>query len=138
MCNIIKQYGPLLGRIFISVVFIIGSILKARTFEISSSYLASQGVGFSDAVLVLIISIEMIGGTLILIGLKARIAAMGLFLYLIVATLFFHPYWTFEGAELMKHFHLFFRNLAIMGGMVFVMVHGSGPLSIENKLKKPE
>jgi putative oxidoreductase len=136
MCALIKQYGPLLGRILLSAIFIIGAILKARTFESASGYLASQGVGLSDAVLVLMISIEMIGGTLILIGLKARHAAMMIFIYLIPLTLFFHSYWTYDGPELMKHFHHFFKNLAMMGGMVFIMVNGSGPLSIENKFKK--
>jgi uncharacterized membrane protein YphA (DoxX/SURF4 family) len=30
----------------------------------------------------------------------------------------------------MHQFHNFFKNLAIMGGMIFIMVFGSGPLSI--------
>ena len=63
---------------------------------------------------------------------------MIIFIYLIPATLFFHPYWTFEGQELMKHFHHFFKNMAMMGGMVFIMTHGSGSLSIDNIFKKPE
>jgi putative oxidoreductase len=135
MCALIKQYGPLLGRLLLSAIFITGGVLKAKTFAIASAYLASRGVNMSDALLISIIAIELTGGILILLGLQARLAAMILFVYLIPATLFFHPYWTFEGQELMKHFHLFFKNLAIMGGMVFVMVHGSGPLSLENKLK---
>lgn len=136
MCTLIKQYGPFLGRLLLSIIFIVGGILKAKTFESSSAYLLSQGIAMSDALLIIIISIEMVGGTLILVGLQARMAAMIIFIYLIPATLFFHPYWTFTGTELMTHLHHFFKNMAMMGGMMFIMVHGAGPLSLDNQLKK--
>jgi putative oxidoreductase len=88
MCALIKQYGPLLGRLLMSTIFIIGGILKAKTFTSASAYLASQGINISDAILILVITIEMVGGTLILVGLQARVAAMIIFIYLIPATLF--------------------------------------------------
>ena len=41
MCALIKQYGPLLGRILLSAIFIISGVLKVKTFEASSAFLAS-------------------------------------------------------------------------------------------------
>jgi uncharacterized membrane protein YphA (DoxX/SURF4 family) len=40
-------------------------------------------------------------------------------------TLIFHPAWADPG-----EFNAFFKNLAIMGGMMYIMVYGSGPLSL--------
>jgi putative oxidoreductase len=136
MCAFIKLCGPLMGRILLSAIFIIAGIHKANTFESAVAYLASQGLMMTEILLVLIIIIELVGGLLILVGWQARWAAMVIFIYLIPLTLFFHPYWNFEGQELMHHFHSFFKNIAIMGGMMYIMVHGSGPLSLDNKLKE--
>ena len=136
MCNFIKQYGPLMGRMLLSAFFIISGIHKARLFESAAAFMASQGLMMPEALLVVAIAIEVGCGLLILVGWQARWAAMLIFIYLIPVTLFFHPYWTFEGQAGMYHFHSFFRNVTIMGGMMYVMVHGSGALSLDEKLKE--
>ncbi len=61
---------------------------------------------------------------------QARWAALAILLFLIPVTLIFHPYWTFEGQEARHQFHSFFKNLAIMGGMAYILAYGSGPLSL--------
>ena len=133
MCDFIKQYGPLMGRMLLSAFFIISGIHKARLFESAAAFMVSQGLMMPEALLVVAIAIEVGCGLLILVGWQARWAAMLIFIYLIPVTLFFHPYWTFEGQAGMYHFHSFFRNVAIMGGMMYVMVHGSGALSLDER-----
>lgn len=133
MCGLIKQFGPLTGRALLSLIFIIAGVHKVKTFTAASAFLANQGLMMSDVLLVLIISIELGAGIFILFGIKARLCAAIVFVYLIPMTVFFHPYWTFEGMERMSHFHHFFKNIAMMGGMMYIMVHGAGPLSFDNK-----
>ncbi len=130
MCSLLKQYGPLLGRILLSVIFIIAGINKITGFEGTAGYMASKGLPMTEVLLVLTILIELGGGLMILLGWQARWGATAIFLFIIPVTLIFHPFWTFEGQEAMHQFHSFFKNLAIMGGMIFIMVFGSGPLSI--------
>jgi len=62
---------------------------------------------------------------MVLLGWRARLASTAIFLFLIPVTLIFHPVWA-DAAE----FNAFFKNLAIMGGMMYIMVYGSGPLSL--------
>ena len=130
MCSLLKRYGPLLGRILLSVIFIIAGITKINGFEQTAGYMASKNLPVAEVLLVLTIIIELGGGLMILVGWQARWAATAIFLFLIPVTLIFHPFWTFEAAEAVHQFHSFFKNLAIMGGMTYIMVYGSGPLSL--------
>lgn len=130
MCKLMKQYGPLLGRFCLAIIFIIAGFNKLTGFEETAGYMASKGLPMVNLLLVMSIIIELGGGLLILVGWRARWAATAIFLFLIPVTLVFHPFWTFEGQEVAHQFNSFFKNLAIMGGMTYIMVFGSGPLSI--------
>ena len=52
-----------------------------------------------------------------------------IFLFIIPVTLIFHDFWTVEGQEMQNQLNHFMKNLAIMGGMLYVIVMGSGPYS---------
>ncbi len=134
MCTLIKQYGPLLGRILLSVIFILAGFNKINGFEGTAGYMASKGLPMTEVLLVLTIIIELGGGLLILVGWQARWAAMAIFLFIIPVTFVFHPFWSFEGQEAMHQYNSFMKNLTIMGGMMYIMVYGSGPLSLDKKL----
>lgn len=125
MCALLKQYGPFLGRILLSVIFIIAGFKKILNFAGTAGYMAGKGLPMSEVLLVLTILIELGGGLLILVGWQARWAATAIFLFLVPVTVIFHPFWA-DGAE----FNSFFKNLAIMGGMLYIMAYGSGPLSL--------
>ncbi len=130
MCSLLIKYGPLLGRFLLSLIFIISGWNKIGGFESTAGYMASKGLPFTEILLVITIIIELGGGLMILLGWQARWAATAIFLFLIPVTLIFHPFWSFEGMEASSQFNSFFKNIAIMGGMVYIMVFGSGPLSL--------
>ncbi len=130
MCKLLSQYGPLLARILLSVIFITAGINKITGFEGTVGYMASKGLPMVEVLLVLTIIIELGGGLMILLGWKARYGAVAIFLFIIPVNLIFHPFWSLEGQEAMHHFHSFFKNLAIMGGMLYIMCFGPGPMSL--------
>lgn len=125
MCKVLQQYGPLIGRILLSAIFIIAGVKKISAFTATAGMMASKGLPMTDVLLVLTILIELGGGLMILVGWKARCAATAIFLFLIPVTVVFHPVWSDPG-----QFNSFFKNIAIMGGMLYIIVHGSGPFSI--------
>ena len=131
-CGFIKQYGPLLGRILLSLIFVISGYSKIGSFAATAGYMASKGLPMSEALLALTIVIELGGGLMIMFGWHARFAAMMFFLWLIPASFIFHPFWDVDAAQRMGQFNNFFKNIAIMGGMLYVMAHGSGPYSLRN------
>ena len=125
MCQLLRQYGPLLGRSLLALIFIIAGFKKLTGFEQTAAFMASKGLPFTEILLVLTIIIELGGGILILTGLKARWAAAAVFLFVIPVTVVFHPVWSDA-----SQFNSFFKNLAIMGGMIYIVVFGAGPLSL--------
>lgn len=124
-CSAINRFGPLLGRICLSVIFIIAGWSKIGGFADTAGYMAGKGLPLTEVLLVLTIIIELGGGLMILLGWQARWGALAIFLFIIPVTLIFHPFWADPG-----EFNSFFKNLAIMGGMLYIVVHGPGPFSL--------
>ncbi|MEE9551425.1 MAG: DoxX family protein, partial [Gammaproteobacteria bacterium] len=81
MCALLKQYGPLLGRVLLSVIFIIAGFTKVTGFEQTAAYMVSKGLPMVEILLVLTIIIELGGGLMILVGWQARWAALAIFLF---------------------------------------------------------
>ncbi|MCA9005665.1 MAG: DoxX family protein, partial [Planctomycetaceae bacterium] len=78
----------------------------------------------------------LIAGSLSLIaGFKARFGAGLLFIFLVLATYYFHDFWTIEDAQAKQGQMIhFMKNLALMGSMLFVMANGAGKMSLDNAL----
>lgn len=124
-CNVITRFGPLAGRILLSAIFIIAGAKKLTGFEGTLGYMADKGLPFTELLLVLTIIIELGGGLLILVGWQARWAALAIFLFLIPVSIIFHPFWADPG-----EFNSFFKNMAIMGGMAYIVTYGAGPFRL--------
>jgi putative oxidoreductase len=126
LCQLAKQYGPLLARVMLAHIFILSGFGKISGFAGTAGYIASKGLPMADVLTVLTIVIELGGGLLILVGWQARWAATAIFLFIIPVTLIFHPFWV-QGESIS-----FMKNLAIMGGMMMIIAYGSGPYSLKN------
>lgn len=127
----IQQYGPLVGRILLGAIFVIYGFDKAFGF-IGMGYagltgaIASKGLPMPDVFAVLTILIEAGGGLMLVLGYKARLAALVIFLFIIPLNFFFHPFWA-DPAQMSS----FWKNAAVMGGMLYVAAYGSGPYSLK-------
>ena len=81
---------------------------------------------------------ELAGGLSLLLGHKARLGALALFLFLIPVTLTFHNFWTYTDPKEQQVNMLFFmHNLTLMGGLLLLMTIGPGPKSIDVKERSP-
>lgn len=126
-----KQYGPLAGRILLSLMFIISGWGKITGFAGTAGYMASKGMPFAQLLLLGAIVVELGGGLMLLVGWKARLAALAIFLFIIPATLVFHDFWAADAAQAQNQMIHFMKNLTIMGGMLYVMAFGAGPFSLD-------
>jgi len=130
----LQQFAPLLGRTLLALIFIFAGYHKIIGFEGTAGYMASQGLPIPQILLVAAIVIELIGGLMILLGWQARLAAAAIFLFLIPTTLVFHAFWTVSPSDAMalqNQMNHFMKNLAIMGGMLYIVAYGSGPFSLK-------
>jgi len=72
-------------------------------------------------------------GILVAIGWQTRIAAFGLVAFTIVATLLAHNYWDMTGAARRANETAFWKNLAIIGGLMMLMASGAGRFSVDRR-----
>ena len=63
----------------------------------------------------------------------ARIGATLLLVFLVLATYYFHDFWTFEGQDQQMQMIQFMKNMALMGAMLFIIANGPGPWSLDNR-----
>jgi putative oxidoreductase len=130
MTDIINKFGPLVGRILIAIIFLVSGIGKIGGFAGTAGYMASKGLPLAEALLVITIVIEIGAAAMLILGFKARLGATLLFLWMIPVTFIFHNFWAMPAAEQQLQAIMFMKNLAIMGGLLFIMAHGSGKYSL--------
>jgi putative oxidoreductase len=128
----IERYAPLAGRILLSLIFIISGAGKIFGFSGTAAFMASQGLPLASLLLTATIALEIVGGLSLLLGFKARWLALLLFLFLIPTTIIFHNFWAASGEAMQMQMGHFLKNLGIMGGLLYVVAYGAGPLSIDN------
>lgn len=127
----------LIGRILLSLIFIMSGFNKIMRFSGTAEHMLNQGIPLPNIFLVGAIIVEIVAGLMVLIGFQSRIGALLLFLYLIPTTLIFHDFWAFEGQDRQNQIIQFMKNLAIMGGLLTLMASGPGTISIEGRRRKP-
>ena len=126
-----ERISPLIGRVFLSVIFILAGLGKIGDWSGTAGYMASRGMPAIPLFLTLAIIFEVLGGFSLLLGFKTKIGALALFLFLVPATLIFHNFWTYPEAQQQMQMIMFLKNLAIMGGLLTLAAAGPGPLSID-------
>ena len=133
LCEAVRNFGPLVGRLLIAAIFIVSGYGKIGGFEGTAAQIAAKGMPLPELAAAGAIAVELVGGILVIIGWHARLAATALFLFMIPTTLLFHNFWAFEAAQQAGQRIHFMKNLAIMGGILYVMVFGAGPLSVDDR-----
>jgi putative oxidoreductase len=128
-------FPPLVGRCMLGLIFVISGYGKITNFAGTAAYMASKGMPLSQVLLVAAIAVELGGGLMLMAGWKARWAALAIFLFIIPTTLVFHQFWAVDAAQAQNQMIHFLKNIAIMGGMLYVVAHGPGPLSLDEARK---
>ena len=122
----------LAGRVLICLVFVLSGISKVMAYSMMVGYAASKGLPMANIALGVAAAIEILGGLAILAGFHTKVVAWLLFVFLIPTTLLFHNFWTMQGMERMDNQAHFLKNLAIMGGLLFLAANGAGGYSVDS------
>lgn len=122
----------LAGRILLSHIFLISAATKIAHPAGTQQYMASYGMPATLFFLVAAATFELVGGLSILLGYRARIGAIILLVFLIPTTIIFHTAFS-EKLQMI----MFMKNLTIMGGLLTIIAHGSGKLSIDTFVRCP-
>jgi putative oxidoreductase len=134
--NALNHYGPLAGRILIALIFLFAGFGKITGFESTVGYIASKGLPFPQLIAIGSIIVELGSGIMLVLGWKTRLAAAALLIFTALAALFFHNFWAVSPDQAQNQMIHFMKNLAMMGGMLFVVIHGGGALSLDRGNRK--
>lgn len=124
------DFAALVARILLAILFITSGFGKIEGFDGLTGYIASKGMPLPALMAAGAIAVELGGGLLMLVGYRARWAALAIFLFLIPTTLIFHNFWSVPADMAGDEQIAFLKNMSIMGGMLMVWAFGPGRLAL--------
>ena len=116
----------LIGRIFISLVFLSSGFNKIGNYEGTIGWMESFGM--PGIFLIPAIILEVGAPILIIIGYKVKISAALLSLFCIATAVIFHNDFSNQ-----MQFISFMKNIALAGGFLFLVVNGAKDFSLDKK-----
>ncbi|MGG6463635.1 DoxX family protein [Solilutibacter silvestris] len=119
-----NAFATLLGRVGLSLIFIISGFGKIAAYAGTQQYMESQGV--PGVLLPLVILTELGGGLAILSGFFTRWVALALAGFSVISALLFHH----NFADQMQAIN-FWKNIAMAGGFLVLFANGAGAYSID-------
>ncbi|MCC6870526.1 MAG: DoxX family protein [Burkholderiales bacterium] len=129
--SLLRDLAALVGRILIAVLFIPAGWGKITGFAGTAGYIASKGLPLPAVATAVAIAIELGGGLLLVAGYRTRWAAAALLAFTVATTFVFHPFWSVPADQVMATTINFWKNVAIIGGLLYVWAFGPGRLAID-------
>jgi putative oxidoreductase len=121
----------LAARVLFAVLFLPAGISKLTGFAGTVGYIASVGLPLPSLGAVLALAVEILGSAALLAGYGTRIAALALALFTLVASFFFHAFWAVPADQAFVVQLLFFKNIAVVGGLLALAAGGAGDWSLD-------
>ncbi|HET7335566.1 MAG TPA: DoxX family protein [Rhizomicrobium sp.] len=132
-----EQISPLVGRWILGWFFLSQAWQRMQMWDGTITLMAMRDVPVPPLVLVLVLIVLILGGVSFLLGYQTRHAAIMLFAFVIIVTVFMHDYWNIrDHIDRASDYALFARNIAIAGGLLFLVGMGPGPFALDNRGKK--
>jgi putative oxidoreductase len=128
-----KDVAALVGRVLLALMFVWAGYGKIAGYDGTAGFMASSGMPMVNVLLPLTILVELGGGIALIVGWKARWVALALAAFTLLASLIFHNYWAMTGAAVMTNMLFFYKNVAVIGGMLMVFAFGPGRFSIDRE-----
>ena len=127
----LNRYGPLVGRLMIAAIFVVSGFGKITGFDGTVGFIASKGLPLPQLAAIAAIVVELGGGILLILGWKTRWAAAAMCIFTVVAALIFHDFWAVPPDMAQNQMIHFMKNICMAGGLLYVVVFGSGPLAVD-------
>ena len=116
----------LIARILIAILFLVAAYNKFSNLAGTTTYFGNLKFPAPHIVAPLVAALELAFGVLVLAGIKTRLTALAIVVFVILAALIAHLDW--KAAGQLAHFT---KNLAIAGGCLALFVTGAGIHSVD-------
>jgi len=123
----------LVARLLMAALFLPAGIGKLTGFAGTVGYITSVGMPMPTVAAAIAAAVEVLGSLALIFGVGTRVAALVLAFFTLVASFFFHAYWAVPADQQMITQLLFFKNVAVVGGLLALAAFGAGAWSIDGK-----
>ncbi len=120
-----------IARVLLALMFVLAGVFKFAGLAGTAGYIASKGLPMPMLLAVLTAILEVVAGIALAVGFQARWAALALALFTLLASFIFHNFWAMPPEQMMVNQLMFMKNLAVVGGLLFVFSFGAGPASMD-------
>lgn len=121
----------LASRLLLAALFLPAGISKITGFAGTVGYITSVGMPMPTVAAAVAAAVEVLGSLALIFGLGTRFAALVLAVFTLVASFFFHAYWNLPADKQMMQQLMFFKNVAISGGLLALVAFGAGGWSLD-------
>ena len=118
----------LVGRIFISALFLVSAFNKI--FNLDGSIGWMEGFGVPGFLIFPAIAVEIILPVLVIVGYRARLAAGVLAVFCLMTAFLFH----FDFAD-QSQLVSFLKNIGLAGGFLFIVANGTKDWAVDKEKK---
>jgi len=135
----VRGFLSVLARLMLAAIFLSAGVGKVMDYKGVVEKMAAEGVPSPSILLGGAIAFLMLGGLSIVLGFWGRFGALLLLAFLGAATYYFHDFWKLPPDTPPERMQLevisFFKNVGLMGAMLFLFANGTGPWSLDNRGK---
>jgi putative oxidoreductase len=126
-----KDIFDLIGRILLATTFLLAAFQYIADFQEAKEAIVANGITFRPSLLLRgSIFCLILGGLLVLFGYRAKLGAALLLAFMIPVTAIFY---TDNFSDPLEQ-TMFVKNVAIIGGLMMILVNGSGKFSVKKLL----
>lgn len=126
-----QNTAALAGRLLLAALFLPAGIGKLTGFQGTVGYITSVGLPLPTIAAAFALVLEIAGGIALIAGAGTPIAALALAFFTLVASFFFHAYWSAPADQQFVQQLLFFKNIAVAGGLLTLAAWGAGAWSVD-------
>jgi putative oxidoreductase len=120
------SYFAFIGRILIGLPFAMSGLSKLAAYGATTANIGAVGLPFPPLAFAVAVAVELGGGLLLILGYRARPAALALAVFSLATAASFHA--NFADQNQMIHF---LKNVMMAGGLLQIVAFGAGAISIE-------
>jgi putative oxidoreductase len=126
-----QSWKLLIGRSLLGLLFLIAGTRQLMFFAGSVGYFGKLGFPAPEATAWLSIIIHVVGGALLIVGWKTKWTSWLLLAMVVIATAMAHRFWDYDATQYANQLNHFLKNLAIIGGLLYVISFGAGATSVD-------
>ena len=129
--NFLKDTGALISRLLVAAFFVPVGLKRIRDYQASVDYNASLDLPLPEVFTIVAIIVQAGVGMALLLGFQTRLSAAIFIVCIAVWSFIYHDFWAMPEELYAQERLMFFKNVALSGGLLMIAVHGPGRFSLD-------